>query len=118
MLKQIKTLLNIKDDSKDEIINIYLDILISKVKNYCSRDDIPKMLEPIIVDIFVNEYASKIKADENGTQNIASIKRGDTQINYSKTENVYNEMTGAGGAGFIKNYRLQLDNFRKMKKIR
>lgn len=123
MLAKIKTLLNIADSSQDELLSLYLDIVKQKVLNYCNREDIPTGLELIVVEITADEFRAKTKkaAVESGSEVgvVDSIKRGDTQINYSSTSSSsnYNKLTRGGGADFIANYQIQLDRFKIGKKM-
>lgn len=116
ILEKVKLLLNAKGSSLDELLSFQIEIVSDKVKNYCNREDIPTGLENIIAEMVVDNYKSSGSGDGGSGGNVTSIKRGDTQITYGA--NSFNMMTGAGGADFIKNYKPQLNRYRKVGTLR
>jgi hypothetical protein len=56
MLEIIKILLGIDNNTKDVLLNIYLEKAQSKFKNYCNRIDIPAEAESCIVDYAIVLY--------------------------------------------------------------
>ena len=102
MLDKIKTLLGIssEDTSKDELLSLYLDMTKQKIFNYCSITEIPLEMELIVVEMVVREFKLK------DSQNVQSIKRGDTQISYSES----------GSVDIFDSYKSQLDKFRSNSK--
>lgn len=78
-LKKIKVKQGIPDDNteNDEVIILMIQDTMQAICNYCHREPCPDKLEYLIREI-VNKT---IEFDNGG--NIASVKRGDTQINYN-----------------------------------
>lgn len=96
MLIIIKVLLGISltDFTKDQLINIYLEIMINKVKNYCNIKTIPVALENIIAEMTAALYlkqhgsgqstqvivaqAGEIKSETVGDHKIEYVTSGST----------------------------------------
>lgn len=77
-LEKIKKVLSIPPETEqDDILNIMIGDAEAAVKGYCHIREVPVPLEFIVRELVVNGFRS-----DNGG-NVASIKRGDTQINYS-----------------------------------
>lgn len=79
MLGQIKLILNIDNEAYDEILELMIEDAIMAVLNYCNIKDLPKQLELVVREIVANSFNTQLEG------NVSSIKRGDTQINYSNT---------------------------------
>lgn len=77
MLQDIKILIDIEDSRSDAILNIMIKDAIQVILNYCHIKNLPPALEHAAREIVINQF----KVDNDG--NVASIKRGDTQITYS-----------------------------------
>lgn len=109
MLENIKMLLGIDlaDTSKDGIIQFHISSVTTKILNYINQDSLPQQLQHIVIELVVEKMNDKDK--------VKSIARGDTTITYSDAN--YNKMTGAGGADFLKDYKGELNKFRKVKCI-
>lgn len=104
--------LNLSDDM-EYTVNNYIKNTINNVLIYCNRDDIPKQLEMIIIEmvediINVSTYSSTTTS--NTTNEIESIKRGDTTITYNN-----NISTTEANVSFITNYEARLVCFKKMR---
>lgn len=83
MLENIKLILGIQDDSKDNIINYYINRYREKVLSYCHLRELPHELEGFIEEKVINIVSAVVK-NENITkeQKIKSIQRGDTRIEF------------------------------------
>ena len=117
MLKQIKILLGIPDTdtSKDALLELLLDTTVDMVFNYCGITELPEGLERVVVRMTVDMYRIEGYGSNAGAgQQAQQVKRGDVSITYAQLGGNYNSMTGAGGADFIKNYRAQLNAFKKV----
>lgn len=82
MLEDIKTLLDIKDDSKDNILNIYIRKGTILIQNYLNNptftvEYIQQNFQDAIIDIVVNAYNFK------DNKNIKSITQGARSVAYS-----------------------------------
>ena len=85
MLENIKMILNIQDDSKDNIIKYYIKRFREKVLSYCHLKDVPEefieeKVVSVVTIIIQNEQMKKEKKD------IKSIQRGDTKIEFNSLE--------------------------------
>lgn len=63
----------------DEVLRLMLEDAVIMIRIFCNRDIFPVQLEYVARQIVVNAFYK-----ENG-DNVASIKRGDTQITYTET---------------------------------
>ena len=86
MLEKIKIRLvslgilkDMEDTSQDAVLSLMISDTTDAVLAYCHRKSLPAELEYLVRDIVVRT----VRADNDG--NVASIKRGDTQINYVST---------------------------------
>ncbi len=102
MLVKIRSLLNLEDSTSEEVLSFYLDLITDKVLNFCHRDDIPKGLENIIIQMVIEEFKALNKQD------IKSIKRGDISVEFAASV-VKRDIT--------ETYKKQLYNFRKLKTL-
>lgn len=66
------------DTSQDEVLELMLNDAANAVLAYCHRKTLPKELEHVVRDLVIRMVQSE------GAENVASIKRGDTQINYTQ----------------------------------
>lgn len=115
-INRVKLLLGLTE-IKEDLTNLYFDIIEQRVKNYCHRDDVPPGLELIIVQMVVDYYRRTVIATEGSEADAKSVKaitRGDTRIEYGLSE----DSTAAGFLGgideFIIEYYYQLNNYRKL----
>ena len=88
MLKKIKIRLaalgllpDTEDTLKDGLLTLMLEDAIAAVLAYCHIKTFPESLEYLVRDLVVRT----VQADNE--DNVAAIKRGDTQINYVTTIN-------------------------------
>ncbi len=99
-LDKVKLILGIKDSSKNDLLNYFIESTEQKILNYCNREDFPRDLDNVLVEIVVDQYR------QSNSGKVASVKRGDTQITYQNSN--------TGGADFIKNYKAELNRYRKV----
>lgn len=114
-LEKLKKLLGIPldDNSKDFLLEFTLDKARDMILNYCHISEVPQGLENIMIGIAMDLYRSEnLGNEEKSLGSISSISEGDTTVSYSS--NNYNTAIGAGGADFIKNYKIQLNKYRKL----
>lgn len=78
-LRKIKLKQGIAEDNteNDELIRLMISDAVAAVCVYCHRKDFPPPLEYLVREI----VCRTIEHDNAG--NVASVKRGDTQISYS-----------------------------------
>ncbi|AWI04057.1 phage head-tail connector protein [Clostridium drakei] len=84
MLENIKNTLGIIDDSKDKIINQYINKFTQKTLNYCHIKKLPEELEGFIEDKVIAIIQHRLHNNSiDYEKKIKSIERGDTKIEYS-----------------------------------
>ncbi|MCX4273956.1 MAG: phage head-tail connector protein [Acetatifactor sp.] len=81
MLKKVKIRIGIRPEETghDEVLLLMLEDAVTMIRIFCNRDVFPVQLEYVARQMVVNAFYK-----ENG-ENVASIKRGDTQITYTET---------------------------------
>lgn len=89
MLEDIKTLLDITDNLKDSILNIYIKRAVTLIKNYLNNDSfdnsyIQDNFQDAVIELVYNAYISK------GKENIQSENQGSRSITY-KTVTSYSD---------------------------
>ena|SRR5699024_2047782 len=90
MFTDIKVLLGIKDNSKDNILNIYIRRAITTIQNYLNNDKFTKEyieenFKDAIIAIVVNAYEIK----QNGNGNIKSLTQGNRSVTYANNTAFY-----------------------------
>ena len=66
MLSKTKIMLGIDNNSKNELLSIYIEDIEEEVKEYLNIDEIPKKAESIVRDLVV------IKYNKNGSEGLES----------------------------------------------
>lgn len=79
MLAKVKLRLGLDGETQDPVLRLMLSDAVDAVTIFCNRQVCPWQLEYVIRQMVVNAYYR-----DNG-DSVASIKRGDTQINYNTT---------------------------------
>lgn len=79
ILKAVKQLAGIEADGQDGVLQLMIEDASAAVRDYCNRKVCPPELSYVVREIVLDHYRM-----ENG-DDVASIKRGDTQINYQNT---------------------------------
>lgn len=81
MLKKVKVRLGISPEmtEHDEVLRLMLEDAVNMIRIFCNRNIFPVQLEYVARQIVVNAFYRE------NDDNVASIKRGDTQITYSET---------------------------------
>lgn len=95
----------------DKVSDTTLSFALSKARAaalaYCRRTDVPDGMRYVIIDMAAEDIKTSLNAG-----NVQSVKMGDTQYTY--TGDCYNTQTGAGGAGFSKNFAMLLQQWRRL----
>lgn len=103
-MAEVKSNLNLQDEN---VIRRYVHRVIDMILIYCNREDLPDRLENTAAEMCEDLLAADGIVESK--KDIASIKRGDTQINYST--NGSSQVT----AGFMKSYENRLVRYKKIK---
>ena len=82
MLEDIKLLLNLTDDSKDDLLNLLIEQAVEYAQNYTRRDDIVDISEATIKQMVVYLF------NRQGTEGLKSESYSGVSYNY---ENAYPE---------------------------
>lgn len=77
MLELMKLLLGITDNSKDTILNFYIEKSILAIKNYSCLDVIPEQYNNAVVDLAIYFYKNK---DKVGITSMAQGSRNQSII--------------------------------------
>ena len=86
MLENIKLILEIKDNTYDELINLYITKVEFMVLEYCNIKELTEGLRSFIEDKVVSIIKPKVTGGMENTGEIKSISRGDTRIEYNVGE--------------------------------
>lgn len=83
MLGKIKLRLGLTEEETehDKVLRLMLDDAVMVIRIFCNRDVFPVQLEYVARQMVVNAFYRE------NEDNVASIKRGDTQITYTTTIN-------------------------------
>lgn len=79
MLGKVKTRIGVDGTENDPVLRLMLEDAVQAVTLFCNRDTFPWQLEYVARQMVLDAYGR-----DNG-DNVAAIKRGDTQITYSAT---------------------------------
>lgn len=97
----------------DALLLVHIAEVRQAILTYCNRTDIPSELNFVhanmVVDLITEEYR---KADPDAHQAVASIKEGDTSIEYGSISKTASE---ASTQQILYNYKSQLNGFRKLR---
>lgn len=77
LLKSIKVLLELEDDSKDDILKIMIEDSKRAILDYCILKSYKKEFDSVVRELVINNF----KNSEN--EGVASITRGNTSISYT-----------------------------------
>lgn len=86
MLEKVKIRIGVAGEGNDPALRLMLEDAVQAITLFCNRTVFPWQLEYVARQMVVNAYYR-----DNG-DNVAAIKRGDTQITYTSTITA-NDMT-------------------------
>lgn len=93
MFDNIKMLLDITDDSKDNLINYYIDLCVQTLLNMTKLEDLPEQLNYVIERKVVQLMQNGLEG-----QRVTQIDRGDYKVKYeydsSSNKNLFSDMMG------------------------
>ena len=93
MLENIKMLLGIADDSKDNLINYYIDLCVQTLLNMLKLENLPEQLNTVIE----RKVVQLMQGGLDG-QRVTLIDRGDYKVKYeydsSSNKNLFSDMMG------------------------
>lgn len=98
-------------DEQAELIQRYVRRAVNRILVYCSRSDLPELLEDVAAQMVEDMLQYDQKAGESSAEGVvSSISRGDTTISYKDKRSSYAETVN-----FVRNYESQLIPFKRMK---
>lgn len=98
-------------EDKAPLIQRYTRRAVNRILVYCSRPDLPELLEDVAAQIVEDMLHYDNQAGDNTSDGIiSSISRGDTTISYKDRRSSYAETVE-----FVRNYASLLIPFRRMK---
>lgn len=65
-LSSVKLILGISDDSKDEILEFYIDLMETKILNYCNISELPSALNYVLCEMVADIYRENTRKDKAG----------------------------------------------------
>lgn len=93
MLVNIKMLLDITDDSKDTLINYYINLCVQTLLNMLKLEELPEQLNTVIE----RKVVQLMQGGLDG-QRVTQIDRGDYKVKYeydsSANKNLFSDMMG------------------------
>jgi len=95
-LEKLKLILEIEGNDEDDLLNYLLESTEQMILNYCNIPELPAELEDVLIAMTADRHNSP-----DGV--MASMKVGDTSVNYSQHEN-----------NIINDYKSQLHRFRRL----
>ena len=116
MLENIKMLLGITDDSKDGLINYYINFYTKMILKYCHisilHPDLETIIEQIIIDLF-GGIGSKGIISKGNADDVKSMTRGDFSITY-KDDKTTDTATSKVLDKYAIKYQGQLNLYRRL----
>ncbi len=100
------------EEAKEELLFFALEEAKEIVKNYCHIETIPAGLSYTMVRMAADLYRNENSVLMEGGSVVSSIKVGDTTTSFSSTLSQDRE---AFQNGLLKNYRSQLNCYRKVR---
>ena len=98
-------------EDKAPLIQRYTRRAVNRILVYCSRPDLPELLEDVAAQIVEDMLHYDNQAGDNTSDGIiSSISRGDTTISYKDRRSSYTETVE-----FARNYKSLLIPFKRMK---
>ena len=105
MLENIKLILDLENNESDNLISLYINKVESLVMGYCNITVLDLALESFIEDKVVSIMKHR-------TNNIKSISRGDTKIEYNVGEAI---QTSSNGVNLTDSDKKILNTYRKVR---
>lgn len=78
ILNKVKELLDLKDNSLDNKIRVYIDLFCDKVKSICKRTDFPQELNYMCIDFVRKSYLYYKNKDNSKNEQLQVIKASDS----------------------------------------
>ncbi|EMJ5875673.1 phage head-tail connector protein [Clostridioides difficile] len=113
MLENIKLILNLKDDTHDNLIKLYIKKYTTLVLAYCNIETLNDTLEGIVEDKVIVKLKETVLVSSTDNGKISSISRGGYSVTYNvATAKTTDELIEIKLSQKDKNI---LNNFRKVR---
>lgn len=100
---QIKRLLGLNDNSKDDILEFLLDDCTSLALSYCRIKEVPEAMESVIIRMAVRMYRDNGYGNENAPQTVSSTSQGSKSESYASPN--------SGSDSFLNSFKSRLAPF-------
>ncbi len=109
-LEELKSLLGIpaEDPGQDGILQFVMDDVEETILNYCHLDELPAGLKNTACRMAVDLYRYDRPGEGSAPVAVSSVSEGDTSTSFTSA-------AGALQGGILKNYRAQLNSYRKLR---
>ncbi len=122
MLITVKVLLGISltDNTKDQVLNAYCDIMQNKVKAYCNINTIPAALQDVVAEMVAVLYRKQYGSGDSTqmfTVQAGTIKKetvGDHTIEYV-TDGSSSSSSTSITQDIVSDHKMQLNPYRRVK---
>lgn len=84
-LSTVKVFLGITDNSKDAVLNVYIDMTRQSILNYCNRSDLPEALNYTLCQMCADTYRDIANSRAKGevTGNVSSVSEDGRSVSFS-----------------------------------
>lgn len=108
-LGKLKKLLGIPEDdaSQDTSLQFVLDDVQETILNYCNIKELPSGLTNTAYRMAIDLYRHEKPGETNAPARVTSITEGDTSTSFASAADALN-------GGVLKNYKGQLNRYRKL----
>ncbi|MBP3542684.1 MAG: phage head-tail connector protein [Lachnospiraceae bacterium] len=108
MLDKLKALLGIEGEETDKLLSFALDTAKETICNYCHIKEVPEGLCMTQVRMAAEFYQNELSG-EAGENAVSSVNLGDVTVAFGNTT-----ATKRYQEGLMKNYRAQLNRYRRL----
>ncbi len=90
ILRKVKELLEIQDDSFDNKIQVYIELFCNKVKSICKRKDFPQELNYMCIEFARKSYIYYKNKDSSNNEQLQVTSASDNgqSVNFKTTETI------------------------------
>ena len=90
ILNKVKELLDLKDNSLDNKIQVYIDLFCNKIKSICKRKDFPQQLNYMCIDFVRKSYLYYKDKDNSSNEQLQVTSASDNgqSVNFKTLETV------------------------------
>lgn len=106
MVDKLMRLLGIAGSKNKAMAQFAIDDAAEVVKNHCHIKEIPEGLENTVIRMALDIYRYENLGNEGAADMVSSVKAGDTETRYQLMPDTYSQ-------SLLKNYKAQLNRFRK-----